>query len=102
MQLPVTTLKTGSIEKHTAGSTANGNATMTGTGQEFTAKTSIGDCIWTTNNTDLGTIWGGTPAVRDGTYVAPRTGGEAGFLCGSSVTVNGKWTITTPSTLLID
>lgn len=95
--------KTGSFEIHTDSATSDGNGTLTSTGAEITSKTSVGTCIFTTNATDLGTVKGGTPATVEikGAKI-PRTGGSAGFLCGSTATLNGTYTITTPSTLLVD
>lgn len=100
---PVTINKGGSAELHTDGESANGNGTATSTGAEITIATSIGTCIFTTNATDVGTVKGGTPAVIEvkGAKI-PRTGGSAGFLCGSTGTLNGSLTANTPGTLLVD
>lgn len=95
----VTVKKTGSVSKH---SSLFGNATMTGSGQEFVVHSSVGECIFTTSNTDLGVVKGGFPArvVPDNTRVVPRTGGS--FFCGSSMEWKGDFTVTTPRSLFFD
>lgn len=100
---PYTVAKAGSFEIHTANSAVNdGNGTLTWSGGEINVTTSVGTCIFTTSNTDLGTVTGsdGANAVLDITAKIPRTGGN--FLCGSSATLTGSYTITTPSTLTVD
>ena len=97
----VESLATGTIEIHTVG---KGEGTITSTGTEARAKTSIGDCIYRTNNTDLGrvtdsSITGGTAKI-DLSGVIPRTGGN--FLCGSTATLTGSATVTTPDQIFID
>ncbi|HEY6145916.1 MAG TPA: hypothetical protein VIV13_06550 [Solirubrobacterales bacterium] len=100
---PVTVNKKGSLELHTFESTVDGNGTLTSIGAEITVKTSIGTCIFTTNSTDIGTVLGGTPAkLKVENEAIPRTGGSAGFLCGSTGIWNGSYTVTTPGTLLVD
>ena len=98
---PVETLATGTLEVHTVG---KGLGTITSTGTEGRVKTSIGDCIYRTNSTDLGTvtdssITGGTATI-DLSGKIPRTGGS--FLCGSSDTLTGFATLTTPDQIFID
>jgi hypothetical protein len=62
---------------------------------------SVGKCTYVTNNNKLGSITGGANAVIDiGPGLFPRTSGS--FLCGSSATATGSYTITTPSTLVVD
>jgi hypothetical protein len=71
------------------------------TGAEISIETSVGTCVFTTNNTKVGTFTGGTPASMDiASAKIPRTGGN--FLCGSSGTWTGSYTVNTPSTLLVD
>jgi hypothetical protein len=99
-----TVKKAGSLEIHTDNSAVNdGNGTLTWTGAEISAATSVGTCIFTTSATDIGTITGSDSvnAVLDiNSAKIPRTGGN--FLCGSSATLTGNYTITTPSTLTVD
>jgi hypothetical protein len=95
---PVKVLKAGSLEVH---GTGGGNGTVTWSGGEITIETSIANCIFTTSNTDIGTLTGGTPAKLDVNSAAiPRTGHS--FFCGSGATWTGSGTVLTPGTLLID
>lgn len=92
----VTVQKTGTFSTH--GTTSTGDGTQTSTGMEITVHTSVGTCVITTNNTDIGTIDGGSPAVLNlNSAKLPRTGGN--FLCGSSFTWTGSYTFTSPATL---
>lgn len=98
---PVHVRKTGTSEVHTEGASANGNGTMTSSGAEVELTTSVGACIFTTSNTHLGKVVGGSPASLEiNSAKIPRTGGS--FLCGSSGTFTSKLTVTSPATLLID
>jgi hypothetical protein len=93
----VTVKKGGTIISHATG---GGNATLTSTGAEVILHTSIGECVFTTNATDVGTGTGGSPAsVSIASAVIQRTGGN--FLCGSSAKFSGKYTDSTPSTLFV-
>ena len=92
---PTTVKKAGSLEIHGLG---GGNGTLTSTGAEIEIATSVGTCVFTTSATDIGTMTGGTPARLDiASAKIPRTGGN--FLCGSSGTWNGSYTIITPGSL---
>ena len=97
----VESLATGTIEIHTV---SPGVGTITSTGTEGRVKTSVGDCIYSTNNTDLGTVTDssitGETAKIDLSGKIPRTGGN--FLCGSSATLTGSATLTTPDQIFID
>lgn len=100
---PFIVKKPGSYEIHTDNAAlVDGNGTVTWTGAEIEVQTSVGTCIFTTSSTDLGTLTGKDAgnAVIDITAKIPRTGGN--FLCGSSSTMTGSYTITTPSTLTVD
>lgn len=67
----------------------------------LTVHTSVGTCVYVTSKGKLGAITGGTGAVIDlGSAFLPRTSGS--FLCGSYATATGNYTITTPSTLVVD
>lgn len=99
-----TVLRPGFFEFHTDTSAVNdGNGTLTWTEAEISVATSVGTCIFTTNNTDVGTVTGsdvGNAVLDIASAKIPRTGGN--FLCGSSSTLTGTYTITTPSTLTVD
>lgn len=99
----VTVLKKGSFEIHTQGSSANGNGTMTMSGQEITVSFAGFHCIFGTNNTDVGSIVGGiaTPFLGLG-GILPRTGGSSGVFCGSSAQLTGLYEITTTFGLKVD
>ena len=93
----VTVLKAGSLSAHSAGS---GNGTLTSTGAEIKIHTSIGECVFTTNATHIGTLTGGTPAKLDIDSAAiPRTGGS--FFCGSSGEWTGNYTVSVPSNITL-
>lgn len=96
---PVTVEANGTIEMTSTSTTGNG--TVTSSGMKFTVHTSVGSCVFTTNNTHIGTLTGsnntGGNAVLDITGKIPRTGGN--FLCGSSGTWTASFTATSPSSL---
>jgi len=98
---PVTVLKPGSLEIHAGGST---RGTVTSSGAEITIQTSVGDCIFTTNGTDVGTLTdstatGGNATLDINSASIPTSGGN--FFCGSSGTWTGSYKVTTPSTLYV-
>jgi hypothetical protein len=102
---PVTILKKGSFEIHAATSGTEVNGTVTSSLAEVKVTTSVGECNFTTNATDLGTLTGTQATGGAGTLdlnsaVIPRTGGN--FLCGSSTTATGSFKTVTPSTTYID
>jgi hypothetical protein len=78
--------------------------TLTSSGAKVTIETSLGSCTFTTSSTSVGTLTTtaktGGKAVLDIAGTIPRTGGS--FLCGSSGTWTGSYTVNTPSTLWID
>src|SRR5262249_38952983 len=57
---PVVVNKPGSLEILTQEVNNNGNGTVISTGAEITVTTSVGQCIFTTNSTDLGLLTGST------------------------------------------
>lgn len=69
------------------------------TGLEFATHTSTGECVFSTNNTKIGTLTGGTAAVLDITATIPRTGGS--FFCGSSAQWTGNYSILSPAYLAV-
>jgi hypothetical protein len=57
-------------------------------------------CVFTTENTKVGTLTGGTPAVLDiNSATIDRTGGS--FFCGESGVWTGSYTVTTPGNLSV-
>jgi hypothetical protein len=94
---PVKVVKAGSLEVH---ATSGGNGTLTSNGAEITIETSIANCIFTTKETDVGTLTGGTTAKLDiNSASIPRTGHSV--FCGGSGTWTGSYTVNTPDTLLV-
>lgn len=94
----VTVSSGGSTEVHA-------NGAYTSTGINISVHTSVGSCVFTTNGTQLGTgtdtkATGGHAQIDFTSAKIPRTGGT--FLCGSSATLTGNYTITTPTTLFLD
>jgi len=109
----VTVKKAGSLELHAIKSTtphetcASGTyctGTLTSSGAEVVVHTSVGECVFTTSNTSLGTVTPtndtGGAAIFHIAATIPRTGGS--FLCGASGIWTGTYTVSTPSTLWID
>jgi polyisoprenoid-binding protein YceI len=104
----VTVKKLGSLEAHaTKVENSNADGTVTSTGAEIAIHTSVGECVFTTSGTDIGTgtltstaTTGGNAKLDIKSASIPRTGGS--FFCGSSATWTGSYTVTTPSTLYID
>jgi hypothetical protein len=98
---PVTVNKSGSIEIEAIG---EGKGTVKSSGAEITIETSIDTCVFTTSNTDIGTLTGtgvtAGNAVLDLSGTLPRTAGN--FFCGTSGTLTGSYKFTTPSTLWVD
>jgi hypothetical protein len=92
----VTMPKTGSFEIHSTSSTGRG--TVTSSGMEMKAHTSVGECIFTTNQTHIGTLTGGfNPAIHLENTTIPRTGGS--FFCGSTGHWTGTYHISSPDHL---
>jgi hypothetical protein len=93
----VTVKKGGTLVAHT-GTTPNG--TLTSTGAEITIHTSVGECVFTTSSTPIGTLTGGAPAKLDiDSSSIPRTGGS--FFCGSSGEWTGNYTVSVPHDLTL-
>jgi hypothetical protein len=99
-------LKSGSLEIHTQNAEANNNGTLTSTGAEVTVETSGFHCIFTTKETDIGTVTGSANtsgnATLDISATIPRTGGRSGAFCGSSAPWTGSYKVTAPATLNVD
>jgi len=102
----VTVLKAGSLEIHTSGETVNGNGTLTSSGAEVTVLFLGFHCIFSTNNTDIGTVTGSQAtegnATLDITATIPRTGGSSGAFCGTTAQWTGAYGVTAPSALGVD
>lgn len=107
----------GNISSLTFGNCTNGNhvtvnqagsltlvkTTLYSTGAKVTVQvTSLGlTCVFTTNETEIGTATGGTTAKLDIDSVKiPRT--EGSIFCGSSGEWTGSYSVDSPDTLLID
>ena len=116
---PVTVIKLGSLELHAINNPVAGQAhstcstgndmctgTLTSVGAEVTVATSVGTCTFSTGaGTSVGVVTptgdtGGTGVIDIGSSPIPRTGGN--FLCGSSATWTGSYTVNTPHNFWID
>jgi hypothetical protein len=99
----VTVLQKGTLEIHSLG---NGNGTLTSSGTEVTVQYLGLDCVFKTNNTDIGTVTGsantGGNAIFDIAAVIPRTGGTSGAFCGEKAQWTGTYKITKPAVLNVD
>ena len=94
----VTVLQKGTLSiAHTSGS----NGTLSGTGQQVTVVYLGFHCIFSTNNTKLGTVTGGTTATLDIEATIPRTGGNSGAFCGTTAQWTGSYSVSTPDTLKV-
>lgn len=99
----VTVLKPGTLEIHTKEKGVNnGNGTLTSNGAEVTVVAFGIHCVFTTSNTDIGTVTGSKTkdATLDIEATIPRTGGS--FLCGSTAQWTGSYTVDKPTPLYID
>ncbi len=97
----VTVLRKGTLEVHSIAGTHNG--TLTSTGAEVTVEILGFHCIFSTNNTDIGVVTGGSPATfKAESAEIPRTGGRSGILCGTAAFWFANYTITAPNPLLVD
>ncbi len=79
----------------------NSENKVTSNGAKVSIATSVGTCVFTTNNTSVGTLAEGeNAALNINSSKIPRTGGN--FLCGSSGTWTGSYDLTTPNDLWVD
>jgi hypothetical protein len=106
---PTTVINNGSLIVHTDVPNEKGNALITS--KEFTVvfHTSVGTCTIATSSTGegtpIGTLTGSTSTGATATVDinSPKIPVEAGsFLCGSSATWQGSYTINTPDNLNVD
>ena len=95
----VTVVSAGSLSVHGVTGTENGDVFSTGATVEATR---FGlTCRYTTNNTTIGTLTGGSPATLDINASIPFHSGS--IFCGSGATAwTGAYKVTTPSSLYID
>ena len=104
----VTVLAKGSLEAHTkTAGTTDGNGTLTSSGAEVQAViTSLGlTCVYTTENTDIGTLTGskntgGTATLDIDSSPIPRTKGS--FFCGTSAEWTGSYSVDNPMYVDVD
>ena len=98
----VTVLAKGTLSVSSSGSN---NGALSSTGAQVTVSYLGFHCIFTTNNTALGTVTGsantGGNATLDIKATIPRTGGSSGAFCGSTAAWTGSYKVTTPGTLNI-
>lgn len=94
---PVT--KRGTLEVHYTSGT-NGTATSNGA-EVIIHKTLVGTCVFTTSNTDIGTVTGGKPASLDINSSTINQTGSNPF-CPATATWTGNYTVTSPAELLLD
>lgn len=83
------------------------NGTLTSTGAKVTVTFAGFHCIFTTNETDLGTLTGSSStasktATLDIIAEIPRTGGTSGIFCGTKAKWTGSYTVTDPHWVDID
>jgi hypothetical protein len=95
---PVTVTNAGSLS-------IDKNGTTTSTSAVIAIHTSIGECVFSTSATDVGTLAGshksgGNAVLNINSAAIPRTGGS--FFCGSSGTWTGSYTVTNPTALYVD
>jgi hypothetical protein len=87
-------------------SLGNGNGSVTSNGAEWTVELLGTHCVFSTNNTAIGTLTGsgntGTNATLDISATIPRTGGRSGAFCGSTAAWTGTYDFTAPAPLFVD
>jgi hypothetical protein len=86
-----------------AGDTCEG--TLTSNGTVIPVHTSVGECVFETKNTHIGSLTttsqtGKTATLDINSASIPRVAGS--FLCGSSATWKGNYLVTTPDSLWLD
>lgn len=95
-------LKPGTLQFH---STGGGNSTLTWTGMEMTTVLAGFHCIFSTTNTDIGTVTTNTAsggnAKLDISATLARTGGSSGIFCGATAAWTGSFVFNTPASLII-
>jgi hypothetical protein len=81
-------------------SNGDGTGAVSGSGTQVTISILGTSCVYGTTGTLLGTLTGGTPATMKIKASLPKISG--GFSCASPAFWSGSYTVTSPSTLLID
>jgi hypothetical protein len=91
----------GTLEIHAAGS-GNGTLTSSGTKVTVNCSTIFGNvhCIYTTSNTDLGSLTGGAEATMDITATIPQE--STNFLCAEESIWHATYKVTRPKPLFVD
>jgi hypothetical protein len=94
----VKVLKEGELEVH---ATASGNGTLTSKGASVTVELVGVHCVYGTaaTGTELGAVTGGATATVD--INAKVLKQEGGFLCASTATWEGTYTVTSPKPLFV-
>jgi hypothetical protein len=89
-------------ELEVTANSGGGSGTVKGYSQQVTTAVLGTSCVYGTlsTGTTLGTITAGTPGKMPITATLPKISG--GFLCANPAKWNGTYTVTSPSTLLID
>jgi hypothetical protein len=100
----VSVIKKGTL---TITSLGNGNGSLSSSGAEVTVEFIGTHCIFTTNNTAIGTVTGsgnleGKTATLDISANISRTGGRSGAFCGTTAAWTGSYSVTKPDPLYID
>lgn len=104
-------LKKGTLTINDLGGGPNGTVTSTGLELTMVLPTIFGNlhCIYTTNNTDIGTLTGSkttgkTATIHVDSELIPMTGGLSGALCNANkgAELTGNYEITGPDYLDID
>ena len=101
--------ETGQLEVHTREAGGSNNGTVTWSGMKLTTTFLGFHCIFTTSNTDIGTLTGSSNIVSsektptlDIEAVIPRTGGRSGAFCGSTAQWTGSFKFSGPDWMDVD
>ncbi|HEU5063127.1 MAG TPA: hypothetical protein VFT79_08265 [Solirubrobacterales bacterium] len=92
----------GNLEVHPTATTGNG--TLTSNSAKVIVHTSVGECVFTTSATDIGTltgsnITGGKATLDIGSSAIPQTGSNP--FCPSSATWSGNYVVNAPTYLAV-
>jgi len=91
----------GTLEIHAIGDTGNGTVTSNGATVTIQCSTIFGavHCNYVTNNKDIGTLVGGTPATMNITIKIEEEATSS--LCDAEATWHGNYSVTTPTGLWV-
>jgi hypothetical protein len=98
-----TVVKNGTWEIHTDkedGRTTGESGTLRSNGMELTVDCGF-HCVYTTMNTPIGTLTGGSSATLDTKALIPRVSGRSGAICGSFGEWSGSYKVTKPTSLWV-